>query len=287
MLRRACLLGRATRANVTRAFGVSEPTATKDLRHAANRWPGYLEYAPSRGVFVKTFAPAPFEASNTTFLQLLENAAPPHALGLTEAESIGAISASRFVYRGSAERKVVLILLKACLARVPMDIEHVGMRLGEMRKVRTVLPLGLELLGHQWRMIALDVEVRTRRVSADQKIFVLARILNAQSSLLLHRKRLKAPNGEPLEVRRLHIESIDRDYQVTLNRRLTGDQVEAVVREFSLSKRGDAYVIRMPERSLVEFKRDHCSKLAAPDDENELKDFALPLFESIRPYAAR
>ena len=177
-----------------------------------------------------------------------------------------------------------MTLFKACLSRSPVDIEYVGLRLGESRRVRTVLPLELELLGQQWRLVAHDIDVKKKQLNKEQKIFVLARILNAQTSTLLTNKRLKTPHGETL--RQLKVNRAECDYQVTLNRHLTPDQVQAVIREFALSQRGQVLVIRMPERNLVEFQRDHCSLPVMPTEENALKDFALPLFESIRPYVA-
>jgi predicted DNA-binding transcriptional regulator YafY len=163
----------------------------------------------------------------------------------------------------------------------------VSLRLGETRKTRTVLPLELELLGQQWRLVAHDIDVRNKQVGAEQKTFVLARILNAQLHQSLLGKHLKSAGGVRLEPKQLQVERTERDYQVTLNRRLTSDQIEAVVREFALTPKGGVYVIRMAERNLVEFKRDHCARPVLPDDNNELKDYVLPLFENIRPYAAR
>ena len=265
-----------------RTFDVSGVTATKDLEAAAAHWPDYLEYIPSHGVRARLFAQVPEEAGSTAFLSLLHNAAPPHALGLTRYETVCAINAPRFVYQGPEDRNMVMTLFKACVAKTPVDIEYVGLRLGETRRTRTVLPLGLELLGHQWRVIAHDVDTREKKIGAEQKVFVLARILNAQVNPSLQGKKLRDCKGHRTEGRDLHLDRSEHDYQVVPNRRLTPDQVEAVAREFSLVRKGNAYVIRMPQRNLVEFKRDHCTQPATPEDSHELKDFVLPVFEGIR-----
>lgn len=287
VLRRACLLGRVTRAQVIQAFGVVGDSARRDLQAAAEQWPDYLTYVPSQGIRVQPFASPPEAASSTTFLNLMQNGAPAHALGLTRFEPTFSSHVPRFIYQGPEDRQLIMVLFKACLARTPIDIEYVSLRLGEIRKTRTVLPLELELLGQQWRLVAHDIDVRQKQVGSEQKTFVLARILNAQLHQPLHGKRLKSARGTRLEPMQLQVERAERDYQVTLNRRLTNDQIEAVMREFALTRKGDVYVIRMPERNLVEFKRDHCARPVLPDDDNELKDYVLPLFESIRPYATR
>lgn len=285
ILRRACLLTRVTRAEVMREFDVSGVTAKKDMEAAVAHWPGYLEYLPSHGVRAKLFAHPPEEACSTTFLSLLHNAAPPYALGLTRYETVCAVNAPRFAYQGPEDRSMVMTLFKACVTKAAVDIEYVGLRIGETRKTRTVLPLGLELLGHQWRVIAHDVDVRKKQIGAEQKFFVLARILNAQVNSALQGRKLKDHNGHRTDCRNLRIDRTERDYQVIPNRRLTPDQVEAVAREFALVRKGSSYVIRMPERNMVEFKRDHCTHSAAPDGSHELKDFVLPVFEGIFPYA--
>ena len=287
ILRRACLLGRVTRAQVMQAFGVAGDSARRDLQAAAEQWPDYLAYIPSQGVHVQPFATPPEAASSTVFLNLMQNGAPAHALGLTRFEPTFSSRVPRFVYQGPENQQLIVALFKACLARAPIDIEYVSLRLGETRKTRTVLPLELELLGQQWRLVAHDIDVRNKHVGTEQKTFVLARILNVQLHLPLHGKRLKSAVGVRLEPKQLQVERTERDYQVTLNRRLTSDQIEAVVREFALTPKGGVYVIRMAERNLVEFKRDHCARPVLPDDNNELKDYVLPLFENIRPYAAR
>lgn len=287
VLRRACLLGNVSRAQVMQAFNVTGDTARKDLMAAAEQWPNYLTYTPSQGVRVQPFAAPPEEASSTAFLSLMQSGAPSYALGLTRYEPVSYNPAPRFVYQGPEDRQMVMTLFKACLARTPIDIEYVGLRLGETRKTRTVLPLGLELLGQQWRMVAHDVDTQKKQMGAEQKVFVLARILNVRVNLPLHGKWLKSPRGERLDLQLLQVERPERDYQVTLNRQFTPDQIEAMAREFALTLKGNVYVIRMPERNLVEFKRDYCAHAAASDDDNDLKEYALPVFESIRPYAAR
>lgn len=287
ILRRACLLDKVARREVMQAFDVAGATARKDLLAAAAQWPDYLAYTPSQGVQVRRFATPPAEASSTTFLNLLQSDAPAHALGLTRYEPVSSNHAPRFVYQGPEDRQLVMTLFRACLTRTPIDIEYVGLRLGEVRKTRTVLPLELELLGQQWRLVAYDVDARKRQIGAEQKTFVLARILNAQVHLALHGKRLKTSQGDRLEAQQLQVQRTECDYQVTLNRSLTADQIEAVVREFALARKGSVHVIRMPERNLAEFKRDHCARPVLPDDDNELKDCVMPLFESIRSYAAR
>lgn len=286
IVRRACLHEQVSRAQVMRVFGVSGVTARKDLAAAAARWPDYLAYVPSHGVRAKPFAVPPDEASSTAFLDLLQSGAQASALGLLPAESMHGAQVPRFIYRGLSDRQMVMTLYRACIRRVAVDIEYVGLRLGEMRRTRTVLPLGLELLGSQWRMLAHDVDERTRRIDVAQKTFVLARIWKAQLNPALQGKKLKSPTGERLDVQALQIERADRSYQVVLNRRLTPDQAEAVAREFALVRHGDLYLIRMPERDLVEFRRDHCARPVFPDDQDALKDFVLPVFESIRPYDA-
>lgn len=287
ILRRACLFGRVKNADVQNAFDISPDTARRDLFAAVDRWPAYLSHTPSFGVQVKPFATPPPEASSATFLNLMQNAAPAHELGLSKYEPVCHNQLPRFVYQGPEDRQLVMTLFKACLRRTPVDIEYVGLRMGEVRKVRTVLPLELELLGQQWRLIAQDVDVRHKLLDATQKNFVLARILHAQVSTLLQGKRLKSADGTVVNMKSLQVNRTERDYQVVLNRQMTADQVQALIREFALRQVGSVLIIRMPERNLAEFKRDHCARPVIPAAEDELKDFVLPVFESIRPYVAR
>lgn len=284
ILRRACLLDRVRNADIRRAFDVSADTARLDLIAAEKKWPHYLSYKPSQGVHTKLFATPPPEASSREFLTLLQNSAPAHELGLLAREPVCHNQVPRFVYQGPEDRQLVMTLFRACLTRTPIDIEYIGLRQGEQRAVRTVLPLELELLGQQWRLIAQDIDVKKKLLDDTQKNFVLARILNAKKSESLIGKQLKSRKGERVNLQALRVDRSERDYQVTPNRLLTADQVDALIREFSLRKIGNVLVIKMPTRNLAEFKRDYCAKLEIPPDENELKNLVFPLFESIRLY---
>lgn len=287
ILRRACLLEQVKRVQLIRIFSISPVTAQKSMMAAAERWPDFLSYTPSYGVRARPFATPPEEASSSIFLTLLESGAPPQALGLLPAEAVTGMPTPRFVYRGRDDRGLVLELFRACLKRTPLDIEYVGLRRGEERRVRTVLPLEMELLGNQWRVVAHDLDAKTRRLDGTQKTFVLARILNAQLHQPLQNKKLKNERGQVVDVKALRIDHAEQVYEVHLNAMLTPDQVEAVVREFALVRQGTRYLIRMPVRNLAEFKRDHCARPVMPNDENELKDFVLPVFERIRPHEPR
>ncbi|THU03992.1 WYL domain-containing protein [Lampropedia puyangensis] len=287
ILRRACLVGRVKRADVTATFDVSGTTAKLDMEAAAAHWPSYLVFTPSHGVTPIPFAAPPLETSSSVLMDLMQQGAPAHAMGLTQYEPVIAYATPRYVYQGAVDRPMAMHLIRACLTRQVMDIDYVGMRRGEERRVRTVLPLGLELLGQQWRLIACDVDAKQRVLGSEQKAFVLARIGNAQAHMALHGKTLKTSTGQRVDARALCIDRQERTYQVWPNRQLTTDQLEAIVREFALERRNDAHVIRMPERNAVEFRRDHCTKQIFATHADPLADYVSPIFEDIQPYAIR
>jgi predicted DNA-binding transcriptional regulator YafY len=118
-----------------------------------------------------------------------------------------------------------------------LRIVYVGLKYGETPAFRRILPLALERMNDQWRVIAQDIE----QEDAPIRVFVLSRILDAEADLGRRPKRF---------VLQGHTDSVT-DLEVKLNPRLTPAQQEVLSREL----RVESGKVRVATRSLHEFKR--------------------------------
>lgn len=128
---------------------------------------------------------------------------------------------------------------KKTLARA-IRIEYVGLREGESYRWRLVQPIGLERLGDQARLIALDLD---REGPAEDllRTFVIARIRAVDDTVRVPQKRVFNVGGDDSTVR----------VPVQWNPRLTPDQIDALTRELGVR---DGW-LTMNRRTKFEFMR--------------------------------
>lgn len=278
ILRHAAIHGVVKAKHVREAFGVGQSTAAIDLRSAAERWPLYFDDMGRAGLKPKIFAVTPPEAHGSKLLSLIGQNANPEDVGFINRISIETSLAPDYVFSGNANDDVVDVIMQACMAKNGIDISYVGMKKGDVRRERAILPVGLELAGRQWRVIAHDIDTKTLKVASIGKTFALARIFNAKANPRYSARLIRAKNSDTVSI-------FERDIvrcKVTLNPLMTADQIEAITREFGLKMNKDGhYELSLPARGIEEFRRDYCSTDIEALKNSALKDYVYPYFLSI------
>lgn len=125
-----------------------------------------------------------------------------------------------------------------------LNILYVSMARGESARWRNVIPLGLEQLNGQWRMVAHDMDKDTFPI----KTYVLSRILETNQN--------KLPSIPKAFVRGDLVQSAHR-ITFALNPQLTNDQMRVVLVEIGAKQDGTEgpgrYHIEQPPRLAREF----------------------------------
>ncbi|WP_409420103.1 WYL domain-containing protein [Pseudaeromonas sp. ZJS20] len=277
ILRHAALYGSVKAKDVREAFGVGHSSAATDLRSAAENWPLFFDDLGRAGLKTKIFAVTPPEARGSELLKLIGQSARPEDVGFVGNIPIKTSLSPGYVFTGNSDDGVVEVIMQAILDERGIDISYVGMKKEEVRKARAIYPVGLELAGRQWRVIAHDIEDKTLKISSVGKTFALARIFEARANARYAAKSLRAKN----DLRSLLRWGLDARCKVTLNPHMTADQIEAVTREFGLKREGASYVVSLPARGIEEFRRDYCATDMNALKDSALSDYVYPFFLSI------
>lgn len=246
VLKRAFRAGGTSRADLVAAFGLSPASATRVMAMALNVYYRVLrrkghELVPIQGVL------PPREADEDNFIEYLDSKKLSYSqIGLTDTELF--VAYPQFTAQLPSTPGILHQLLRAAVKERAIDIQYVGLRKAENASWRTVLPLGFERMGDQWRMLARDLT----KPSFPLRIFVLARIFSvAEAELKVPRK---CPRHPPVDV--------ITQVKVDLNLGLTPDQKLAVENELGM---GPKHVIRLPSRAVYEFNRKVTASSAPPD----------------------
>lgn len=128
-----------------------------------------------------------------------------------------------------------------------LRIIYISLRLGDLPSERRILPLALERMNDQWRVVAQDIE----KDGAPIRVFVLSRILDAEPDV--GRKPKKFVHQGPTDSM--------TDVQVVLNPKLTKHQQQAIGREL----RVENGKISVATRSLHEFGRRFADEALGQD----------------------
>ena len=181
VLRRAVRFGTVVRKDVIEAFD-GEIRATKAstlMSAAAARWPTTLERR-SHEIGLRLDPEIPPEASEEDLMKSLD-------YGQTEFRRIGLrvpdeLDVVVIKWTRSLPRKsgTFSMIVSSLVRYQPMEILYVGLRRGEQARWRRILPITLEKMGDQWRMIAQDLDDEGDAYPV--KVFVLPRILDARAS---------------------------------------------------------------------------------------------------------
>jgi len=246
VLRRCIWVGRTTRADLMQAFGVPSATATRTLSYAVSHYPLTLRQKP-KWVESIPHAAIPTPASAGVLLRLLgENPYQFAVTGLKPSELNVVITRLKHDVALSVDNAVLTLLLRATIHSTRIDIRYVGLRLGESARWRSVVPVALNYLQNQWRLMAHDLE----STDFPLKSFVIPRILDAQLTTEKRPRGLRLQTGDIAQ----------RVYKIRLNSRMTTDQKIAIQRELGINQNDE---ITLADNVLFDFRKTYM--------ENEIK----------------
>jgi hypothetical protein len=239
VLRRAFRIGRVTRGEVQEAYPEhSYSKAGLVLRNALAHWPSLLR-RDGRAVVPGARASAPSVAGEADLMEALE-------MGLYAMRYTGfrprelPVQQVRWTCSMPSKPGVMTTLTRAVATGAGLEIQYVGLRLGESARWRRVFPLGLEQMGVQWRLVAQSLDDTDYPV----RLFVLARIRDA----VVMTERLPGDFFAQSESDR------EVSARLVLDDRLSADQRTALADELCADGEGK---VRLLERSLWEFERTY------------------------------
>lgn len=244
-IRRAYYRGIVVRKDLMSAFGLREATATRvmgnlevwsevtvESANAKRRAKTLLRRERDLVPIPGSRVPAGHDGRQI-FKELL-TARPGHGrLGfdvVSNGSEEGALELHMWRFRALDLPKDVdyTTLLKGLIWKTPVSIEYVGMKVADSARWRTILPLALHVIEGQMVVHAYDLGLSEPAIRA----YVIYRIQGVKPVL--------ADAGMRRQVRRLLEMSPGREaqktYQITLNPKLTKDQVNAVRRELGLNE---------------------------------------------------
>ena len=235
IVKRAFRRGLVTRRDVVRALGVSTATATRLIALALERRAEMLD-REGHALKPRPLATPPDYASEDALLHELDTGRhDPARTGLFDSE----LPVVYVSWTNSMPPKpgILSLITQAIREKRVIRVVYIGLRADEELRERRILPLALERMNDQWRVIAQDVE----RDGAPIRVFVLSRILDAQPD------RGSKPRGF---VHQGHTDSMT-ELNVTLNPKFTPRQKEVLAREL----RVENGKVRVATRSVHEFAR--------------------------------
>ncbi len=242
VVRRAFRHGSVTRADLIRAFGISSATATRLMTEIINRCSNLLERKGHAWIPKPLVTPPDYATEQDLLKHLDTQRHNPVDIGLFEGElPLIYVSWTNSLPRQSG---ILQTIIKAIGKNKQIDIVYVGLRENEQPRARKILPLALEKMNDQWRVIAQDLEESDFPI----KVFVLSRIMDV--SMSLHNKRLPYIKGHT--DKHIYI-------KVKLDDRFSNTQKEILQQELKINEG----IIRIAKRSEHEFKRRFTSTPAS------------------------
>ena len=255
VIKRAFRIGRVLRQDLIRAFGMTTATATRALTDALDSCPSMIERR-GKTVYPKPGVGVPDFANESNLLSELEAGKnEPQETGIFEEEL--PISYVSWTNSSPPEPGTLFRILEAIRTNSLLVIVYVGTKKGEVPRERTILPLALERMNDQWRIIAQDIQKTVSKDSgkkiweAPLRTFVLSRILASAWY------RGPRPKG----ILRLgHWDEI-RKVRVATNPLYNDAQKKVLERELKI-KNG---IVEIPARSIFEFRRRFMDAPSTPD----------------------
>lgn len=245
IVRRAVRRGSVSRADLCRAFSLSSATGTRLLRETEKAFGPNLFLD---GKVTRWSGEAPPWASAEALLQEIEGGLDPSRSGFFHPEL--PVNLVNFVSNTPGSPLALSQIISALTHERPLRVLYVGLRRDAKAEWRQVMPLGLERMADQWRLIADDLD------DADgghpTKTFVLSRILE----VLVAGRLPKDYVGHSFL-------DAGRNIEIPLRTRaaLTLDQQKAIENEL-LIKNGHRTI---PARVRFEFLRRFAEIPASPD----------------------
>lgn len=245
VVKRAFRRGIVYRGDVLSAFDLSSATATRIMAEAKSRHTGLLA---RRGYGLKPLPlaePPRFATEEALLSELDRGRNEPARTGLFDNE-LPVVYVS-WTNSMPAKDGTLTRIINAIQYEHFISIVYVGLREGEPPRERRILPLALERMNDQWRVVAQDMDIRDHPI----RIFVLSRVLEARQA------EGRKPRGF---VHQGHTDGYE-DIHVSMNPRLNEHQKEIIARELRVENGR----VRVAKRSLHEFERRFTDKPASPD----------------------
>lgn len=235
IVRRAFRVGRTTRSDVMMAFGISSASATRAMSNTAAVHSRLLT-RERHALTPRPLAEPPSYANEADLLKELDAGRCDFSnLGLNSDE----LPIHYVQWTNSMPMKAGILseVITAIRTETILEIVYLGLRKNEQPRRRQVLPLGLERMNDQWRVIAQDMDDADFPV----KLFVLPRVLEAKCNQRRKPKGMVVSSTHDLPI----------DIAVRLNGSFTEVQKRVIAHELQVNND----MVRIPSRSLFEFLR--------------------------------
>lgn len=246
VIKRAFRIGRVSRQNLIRAFDLTTATSTRALAEALSVYPSLLE---RRGkiVYPKPGAKIPQIADESSLLSELDSGRnDPQMTGIFEEEV--PITYVRWTQSLPHKQGVLMMIIEAIRTDSLLEIVYVGLKRNALPTSRLIIPLALERMNDQWRVVAQDIrrkgekkEGKTVEPEPQVRNFVLSRILDA--------KWYRGRKSKGV-LRMGHWDRL-RKVPVIINPLYNDHQKEVIERELKIENG----VVEIPSRSFFEFSR--------------------------------
>ncbi|WP_038020012.1 WYL domain-containing protein [Thermithiobacillus tepidarius DSM 3134] len=236
LVRRACRVGFARRADLLRYFPASPATYTRWITQSLDVAPCLDREGEGRAArIVRKTARIPEWASYEALLYELESGNNPRITGLEDSEL--PVFVARWTRNMPVDPTALGKIMQAIIGEQPIRLRYVGLRRGESAHLRCIYPVGLERMGDQWRLIGCDLE----KPGYPFRVFVLARILGVEGLCDVPKIGFVRPGIEDRETK----------IKALFNPALTSDQAIAIANELRVQ---DGQ-ITLNDRSQFEFFR--------------------------------
>lgn len=237
LIKRACRLGSARRQDMARHFEASQATYTRWIAIALDRASCLDREGRGAGTRLKLVRPesVPAWAGHEALLTEMENGNEATRTGIEDDEL--PVFIPRWTRNAPVDPRALGKIILTIHQERGLHLRYVSLNRGEEGQWRCVYPIGLERMGDQWRLVALDLE----KDGHPLRIFVLARILGADDKPCPLPKGFSKPG----------IHDADITIRALLNPALTPDQAIALSNELRIQEG----MITLNRRTLFEFCR--------------------------------
>lgn len=171
LIKRAFRYGVATRHDLLQVLSISQATATRVLGATVAKFSALVHYGHD-GIRPRPLAVPPPFASESALLENLSGGNKPLTTGLFDQELPVVIV--QWTQSLPAKPGSLMKIVRAITQDRIICITYIGLRHQEEPRERRILPLALERMNDQWRVIAQDIAKDNHPIRA----FALARILD-------------------------------------------------------------------------------------------------------------
>ncbi|WP_215842089.1 WYL domain-containing protein [Acidithiobacillus montserratensis] len=231
---------------MARHFEASQATYTRWIAAALDAAPCLDRAGTGGGAhLVMTGDVAPDWASFPALLSELENGNTPEITGIEDHEL--PVFIPRWTRNTPVDHRALGKIVRAIHRECGLRLRYVSMKRGEEGRWRCIYPIGLERMGDQWRLVALDLDKKDLPL----RVFVLARILGVDDSPCPLPKGFSKPG----------IHDADLSVHARPNPAMTPDQAIVTAHELRIHDGK----ITLNQRTLFEFYRRFGSQPLSDD----------------------